>query len=90
MRFKIKTSLSYDIYAPTTCVLNIQALANAKNQKILSESLQITPDLPFKQFTLTGSKIRFISLVAKKFVPFKVICLIFYPFLFLLLTIIFV
>lgn len=73
MRFRIKTVLSYDVYAPTTCVLNIQALANAKNQKIISESLDVSPNLPFKQFNLTGSKIRFISLVATEFVPFKIL-----------------
>ena len=72
MKFRIKTSLSYDVYTPTNCVVNIQALSSTKFQKIITESLQITPDLPFKQFSITGSKIRFISLVAKEFVPFKI------------------
>jgi hypothetical protein len=36
---------------------NIQALENSDNQKIISESLEIAPHLPFKQFSLPESKL---------------------------------
>ena len=73
MRFRIKTELKYAVYAPSTCIFNIQALGNLKSQKIISESLEITPNLPFKQFVLPKSKIRLITLKAEEFVPFKII-----------------
>jgi uncharacterized surface protein with fasciclin (FAS1) repeats len=49
---------------------NIQALENSDNQKIISESLEIAPHLPFKQFSLPESK--FITVQANEFVPFKI------------------
>jgi hypothetical protein len=48
MRFRIKATLSYDVYAPSTCVFNIQALGNSTNQSIILEALEIEPILPFK------------------------------------------
>lgn len=72
MKFRIKTSLSYDVYASSTCILNIQAFENSKNQKIISEIIEITPDLPSKQFYLAGSKIRLISIKAEEFIPFNI------------------
>jgi hypothetical protein len=50
---------------------NIQALENSDNQKIISESLEIAPHLPFKQFSLPESKIRFINVQANEFVPLR-------------------
>lgn len=73
MKFKIKAALFYDVYTLSTCIFNIQALGNSNNQKIISESLEITPKLPFKEFSLPGSKIRFITVQANEFVPFKII-----------------
>lgn len=72
MKFRIKTNLFYDVYAPSTFILNILALGNTNNQKIVSESLEIKPNLPFKQFSLSDSKIRFIKLKATEFVPFSI------------------
>ena len=72
MRFKIKTDLFYDVYTPSTFIFNFQALENSNNQKIISESLAISSNLPFKQFTLLDSKIRFITLKAIEFVPFSI------------------
>jgi transglutaminase-like putative cysteine protease len=72
MRFRIKATLSYDVYAPSTCVFNIQALGNSTNQSIILEALEIEPILPFKEFTLPDSKIRFITIQATEFVPFTV------------------
>jgi transglutaminase-like putative cysteine protease len=70
MKFRIKATLSYDVYASSTCVFNIQALGNSNNQSIISESLEIEPNLPFKEFTLPDSKIRFITIQATEFIPF--------------------
>jgi hypothetical protein len=50
---------------------NIQALENSDNQKIISESLEIAPHLPFKQFSLPESKLDSL-LQANEFVPFKI------------------
>jgi transglutaminase-like putative cysteine protease len=72
MRFRIKADLFYDVYTSSTCIFNIQALGNSYNQKIISESLEIAPNLPFKEFSLPDSKIRFITVQANEFVPFQV------------------
>jgi transglutaminase-like putative cysteine protease len=72
MRFRIKADLFYDVYASSTCIFNIEPLENVNNQKIISESLEIVPNLPFKQFSLPDSKIRFITVQANEFVPFKI------------------
>lgn len=72
MKFRIKADLFYDVYASSTCIFNIQALGNSNNQKIISESLEVIPNLPFKQFSLPDSKIRFITVQANEFVPFKI------------------
>jgi hypothetical protein len=45
------------MYILRTCIFNIQALENSDNQKIISESLEIAPHLPFKQFSLPESKL---------------------------------
>jgi len=70
MEFIVKSTIQYDVYAPTTFVLNIQALSESANQKIISETLEISPNLPYKEFTLKGSKTRFIKLQATEFIPF--------------------
>jgi hypothetical protein len=57
MKFRIKADLFYDVYTSSTCIFNIQALENSDNQKIISESLEIAPHLPFKQFSLPESKL---------------------------------
>lgn len=72
MEFKLKTNLNYDVYAPSTFVFNIQALKNNRNQKIISETLEITPDLVYKEFTSPNSNTRFFTLQANEFVPFKI------------------
>lgn len=72
MKFRIKADLFYDVYTSSTCIFNIQALDNSDNQKIISESLEIVPHLPFKQFSLPESKIRFVTVQANEFVPFKI------------------
>ncbi|AWG20167.1 transglutaminase [Flavobacterium faecale] len=72
MEFTLKSTIHYDVYSPTTFIFNIQVLNESQNQSILSESLQITPALPYKEFSLKGSKTRFIKLQANAFQPFKI------------------
>lgn len=72
MEFKLKTTINYDIYAPTTFVFNIQALKSASHQKIISESLEITPSLPFKEYYLKTSTARYIKLKASAYIPFSI------------------
>lgn len=70
MKFRLKTNLYYDVYAPTTFIFSVQALGNSANQEIISESLEITPNLEFKEFTLPNSNTRFIAMKANELVPF--------------------
>lgn len=72
MEFNIKTTMQYNVYAATTFVFNIQALNRGANQTIISESLQINPNLPYKEYNLKGSKNRFTKVQAKEFVPFTI------------------
>jgi transglutaminase-like putative cysteine protease len=61
MRFNLYSELSYDVFSPSTFIFNIQA-AHAGSQHIIEESLNVTPTLNFKEFTLNGSDTRFIKL----------------------------
>ncbi|MCW2119090.1 transglutaminase-like domain-containing protein [Flavobacterium sp. 7A] len=72
MEFTLKTTIQYDVYAATTFIFNIQALSLATNQSIISESLEITPNLPYKEYSLKGSKTRFIKLQAIEYIPFTI------------------
>jgi hypothetical protein len=71
MKFRIKADL-FTMYTSSTCIFNIQALENSDNQKIISESLEIAPHLPFKQFSLPESKLDSLTVQANEFVPFKI------------------
>jgi transglutaminase-like putative cysteine protease len=72
MKFKLKTTINYDIYAPTTFVFNIQALKTASFQKIISETLEIAPNLPFREYSLKASTARYLILKATEYVPFSI------------------
>jgi hypothetical protein len=61
MKFKILSELTYEVYAPTTYIFNIQA-SNSNNQTILEESLSFSPELNFQEFTLPCSDSRYIKL----------------------------
>ncbi|MBK9792640.1 MAG: transglutaminase family protein [Sphingobacteriales bacterium] len=61
MKFKILSELTYEVYAPTTYIFNIQA-SNSNNQTILEESLSFSPELNFQEFTLPYSDSRYIKL----------------------------
>lgn len=72
MEFRLKTDLYYDVYASSTFVFNIQALKNTAYQKVISESIEISPNLTYKEFYSPNSNIRFITLKAIEFVPFRI------------------
>ncbi|MCG9791345.1 transglutaminase-like domain-containing protein [Flavobacterium algicola] len=72
MEFNLKTTIQYDVYATTTFVFNIQALNRAANQTFITESLNITPNLLYKEYNLKGSKTRFTKVQAIEFVPFTI------------------
>lgn len=61
MLFKIHSELSYEVYEPTTFIFNIQPAA-IEGQLIKEESLKLTPDLWYKEFTLNNSGTRLIKM----------------------------
>jgi transglutaminase-like putative cysteine protease len=61
MKFKISSSLSYDVVAPTTYFFNI-LVSKAEGQTILEESIIISPPLLFEEFTLKDSEVRILKL----------------------------
>lgn len=62
MKFKIISDLSYEVYSPCTFIFNILA-SKTSRQQILKESLIISQDIKFEEFTLKNSETRFIKLV---------------------------
>ena len=72
MEFNIKTAIYYDVYAPTTFLFNIQALRSTLTQKITLETLEIAPNIAYTEFSLKGSKTRFIKLQATEYIPFTI------------------
>lgn len=71
MTFNISSELSYEVFSPTTFIFNIQA-AKSANQVIIEESLVITPNLLFEEFTLNNVDARFIKLTVNQGVYFTI------------------
>lgn len=61
MKFKINSSLSYDVKGPTTFIFNIHAL-NSINQTILEEKLLINPYMDIEEYVSHNGDSRFIRL----------------------------
>lgn len=61
MNFNVFCELSYEVFSPTTFVFNIQA-ARSASQVIHQETLLITPQLYYEEFTLNNSDARYIKL----------------------------
>ena len=59
MKYKIFSELTYEVIEPTTYIFNIQ-VAKTLNQIIVNESISISPDLKFEEFSLTNSENRFL------------------------------
>ena len=63
MKFNIFSELSYEVFSPTTFIFNLQA-ARLPNQQITDESLFITPEIDFTEFSLNNGDVRFVKLEA--------------------------
>ena len=61
MKFKINSSLSYDVKGPTTFIFNIHTL-NSINQTILEEKLLINPYMDIEEYVSHNGDSRFIRL----------------------------
>lgn len=65
MRFKIFSTLSYEVISKTIFIFNIQA-AKSISQIVISESLSVTPDIKFEEFKLQNSETRFVKIEVGK------------------------
>ena len=72
MKFKVYSELSYEVFSPTTFIFNIQA-AKSENQKVISETLIVTPSIKFEEFTLKNSDTRFVKMEVEQGVFFTII-----------------
>ncbi len=72
MKYSIFSELFYEVSSPTTFFLNVLA-AKTSSQIILQESLIITPEIPYEEFVLQNSDVRFIKLAVEKGVSFRVV-----------------
>ena len=71
MIFNVSSTLSYDVFSKTTFIFNIQAL-QSDSQLIMEESLVISPEMAFEEFTLNNSDTRFIKMEVPEDVSFKI------------------
>jgi transglutaminase-like putative cysteine protease len=71
MIFNLYSELSYEVFSPSTFIFNIQA-ARSESQKIIEESLQISPDLHFEEFTLNDDDTRFIKFEVEQGTSFTI------------------
>ena len=60
MKFKICTELRYEVQSPTTFIFNIQP-PTTKIQNVSSESLVISNDLVYQEFSLSNNENRFLK-----------------------------
>lgn len=61
MKFQIHSELTYNVVEPTAFIFNIQAIRN-NSQQILSESLNLNPQLEVEEFSCNSGAGRFIRL----------------------------
>ncbi|UXN74614.1 transglutaminase family protein [Devosia sp. A8/3-2] len=64
MKFSLGCDIGYEIIEPATLIFNIEAIAGGR-QRILSEKLTITPDLPADEKTATETGNRYLRLTAQ-------------------------
>ncbi len=65
MRFKVCSTLSYDVISATTFIFNIHA-AKSERQIVVSESFSVIPNIPFEEFKLKNSATRFVKMEVKQ------------------------
>lgn len=61
MKFKINSTLSYNVISPTTFFFNILA-ANSKNQKVLSENLVLSEGIEYHEYSFLNEDTRFFKI----------------------------
>lgn len=71
MRFKVYSALSYETISATTFIFNIQAAKSAR-QKVVSESIVVTPAITIEEFTLKNSDTRFVKMEVEQGVFFTI------------------
>lgn len=59
MRFSVSSRLEYEVQTPAVFILNVEAAA-LRNQRILSESLQLTPTVALDRHEVAGNGTRFV------------------------------
>ena len=59
MKFEVKATLVYDVWAPTTIILNVHAQQSV-NQLLLTENFSIQPTLAYTQFSAGWGENRFV------------------------------
>lgn len=64
MRFSVSSRLDYEVKSPTVFILNVEAAA-LRNQRILSENLELTPAVSVDRFEDPGSGTRFVRVRAE-------------------------
>lgn len=63
MRFTVGCDLGYRLEAPSTFVLNIEP-ALTERQRVIAESLRLTPEVPVERYTMPESGNRYLRLTA--------------------------
>ena len=71
MKFRVFSQLSYEVFSKTTFFFNIQPLRSA-SQVILTESLSVSNNLKFEEFSLKDSPARFVKMVAEQGMAFTI------------------
>jgi transglutaminase-like putative cysteine protease len=63
MKFNLQSELTYEVYSPTTFIFNIHAL-RTNSQHIIRESIAVSPQIPFEEFSYNAGSGRFLRLQA--------------------------
>jgi transglutaminase-like putative cysteine protease len=71
MIFSVSSSLSYNVITTTTFFFNIMA-SKSSSQRIIEESLVLSPAIAFEEFSTDNSNARFIKLEAQKGTSFTI------------------
>jgi transglutaminase-like putative cysteine protease len=71
MKFQVKSEVEYYVNSPSTLIFNLHALRTA-SQKVLEETLTISPELRIDEFTSSNSANRFMRMEIKKSLNFKI------------------
>ena len=73
MRFNVYSELSYEVFAPSTFIFNIQP-AKTATQTIIEETIFVNPLSAYQEFTLNNSDARFIKMEVSQGMFFTIAC----------------